>query len=252
MFTWICPQCGREVPPAYNECPNCVPQQAGQPAPPQQAAPPPIAPPQQFAPPPAAPPQQTYSQAVYTPPPAPPVQQAPPPSWMPPPQQPSGISVPPWLLSIGFAVLFLAIGAGAYFGIRYFSGSSQASTSPPAALENPSAPAAASKAKANTLQKYVEVVGMRLTEDAKKRPEVRFVVVNHSGAEIADLSATVNLWARTAKSDEEAVGTFSFKVAALGAYESKEMSGVLNTKLRVYELPDWQNLVAEIQITSPE
>jgi hypothetical protein len=170
---------------------------------------------------------------------------------MPPPQQPTGITIPPWLLSIGFAVLFLAIGAGAYFGIRYFSGSSQASTSSPVTLEN--APAAApSKGKANTLQKYVEVVGMRLTEDAKKRPEVRFVVVNHSGAEIADLAANVNLWARTAKSDEEAVGTFSFKVPSLGAYESRELSGVLNTKLRVYELPDWQNLVAEIQITSPE
>jgi hypothetical protein len=106
--------------------------------------------------------------------------------------------------------------------------------------------------KANTLQKYVEVVGLRLTEDAKKRTEVHFVVVNHSGAEIADLAANVNLWARTAKSDEEAVGTFSFKIPSLGAYESKEMSGVLNTKLRVYELPDWQNLVAEMQITSPE
>jgi hypothetical protein len=169
---------------------------------------------------------------------------------MPPPQQPSGITVPPWLLSIGFAVLFLAIGAGAYFGIRYFSGSSEASTSTPGTTES-APPAAASKAKANTLQKYVEVVGMRLTEDAKKKPAVRFVVVNHSGAEIADLAATVNLWARTAKSDEETVGTFTFKLPSLGAYESKEMTGALNTKLRVYELPDWQNLVADIQITSP-
>jgi len=92
---------------------------------------------------------------------------------------------------------------------------------------------------------------MRLTEDAKKKPAVRFVVVNHSGAEIADLAANVNLWARTAKSDEETVGTFSFKVPSLGAYQSKEMTGALNTKLRVYELPDWQNLVADIQITSP-
>jgi len=170
---------------------------------------------------------------------------------MPPQQQPHGITVPPWLLSIGFAVLFLAVGAGAYFGIRYFSGSSEASTSTPAATESTPA-AAASKAKANTLQKYVEVVGMRLTEDAKKKPEVHFVVVNHSGAEIADLAANVNLWARTQKSDEEAVGTFSFKLPSIGAYESKEMSSALNTKLRVYELPDWQNLVAEIQITSPE
>jgi hypothetical protein len=166
-------------------------------------------------------------------------------------QQPRGITVPPWLLSIGFAILFLAVGAGAYFGIRYFSGSSEASTSAPPPSESAPAPAA-SKAKANTLQKYVEVVGMRLIEDTKKKPEVHFVVVNHSGAEIADLAANVNLWARTQKSDEEAVGTFSFKLPSLGAYESKEMSSALNTKLRVYELPDWQNLVAEIQITSPE
>jgi hypothetical protein len=41
-------------------------------------------------------------------------------------------------------------------------------------------------------------------------------------------------------------------VASLGPYESKEMSGALSTKLRVYELPDWQNLTAEIQITSPQ
>jgi hypothetical protein len=168
-------------------------------------------------------------------------------------QQPAkGITLPPWLLSIIFAVLFLAVGAGAYFGIRYFSGSSEASNTTPAPAENAPAGAAASKAKANTLQKYVEVVGMRLMEDSKKKPEIRFVVVNHSGAEIADLAANVNLWARTAKSDEEAVGTFTFKVPSLGAYESKELSGPLNTKLRVYELPDWQNLVAEVQITSPE
>ncbi len=155
-------------------------------------------------------------------------------------------------MSIGFAILFLAVGAGAYFGIRYFSGSSEASTSTPATTESAPTPAASKGKSNNTLQKYVEVVGLRLTEDAKKRPEVHFVVVNHSGAEIADLAANVNLWARTQKSDEEAVGTFSFKLPSLGAYESKEMSGALQTKLKVYELPDWQNLVAEIQITSPQ
>jgi hypothetical protein len=187
---------------------------------------------------------------MTAPPAAPPVQQAAQAPWAQPPQ-PRGIALPPWLMSIVFAILFLAAGAGAYFGIRYFSGSSQASTTTAPALE--SAPvAAAPKGKPNTLQKYVEIVGLRLTEDPKKKSQVRFVVVNHSGAEIADLGANVNLWARTAKSDEEAVGTFSFKLPSLGAYESKEMSAALNTKLRVYELPDWQNLTAEIQITSPE
>jgi hypothetical protein len=29
------------------------------------------------------------------------------------------------------------------------------------------------------------------------------------------------------------------------------MAAVLNTKLKVYELPDWQNLQAQLKITSP-
>jgi len=168
------------------------------------------------------------------------------------PPEPKGVRLPAWLMSIVFAILFVGLGAGAYFGIKYFSGSNEAASGgPPAALSKAPSSAGAS-AKASALQKYVEVVGLRLTEEANKKPQVRFVVVNHSGAEIADLAGNVNLWARTAKSDEEAVGTFTFKIASLGPYETKEMSGALNTKLRVYELPDWQNLVPEVQITSPQ
>jgi len=271
MFTWICPQCGREVPPAYNECPDCSGKQPGQ-APPQQpgqgapvGAPPPpppsYPPPQQYAP----PPQQYAPQRQFVPPPqyAQPAQYAP--AAQPvapyPVQQPArGISLPPWLMSIGFAVLFLAVGAALFFGIKYFSASGEASASAPAAQQAtpfqtpPQTPAnapAASK-QASTLQKYVEVAGMRLTEDSSKQPQVHFLVVNHSGADIADLAANVNLWARTAKSDEEAVGTFSFKLPSLGAYESKDMTAPLSTKLKVYELPDWQNLTAEVQITAPQ
>jgi hypothetical protein len=172
--------------------------------------------------------------------------QAPPPA--------SAISLPPWLMSIGFAALFLVVGAALFFGIKHFSGSGEASASaPPASLEKALPSAAASKSgQSNMLQKYVEVVGVRLTEDSRQKPEVRFVVINHSGAEISDLAANVNLWARTAKSDEEAIGTFSFKLPSLGPYESKDMSGPLSTKLRVYELPDWQNLTSEVQITSPQ
>ncbi|HXM42895.1 MAG TPA: hypothetical protein VN924_16700 [Bryobacteraceae bacterium] len=34
MFTWICPHCGREVPPSYDACPDCAAreQAGGQPA----------------------------------------------------------------------------------------------------------------------------------------------------------------------------------------------------------------------------
>ena len=160
-------------------------------------------------------------------------------------------------MSIGFAALFLAVGAALFFGIKHFSSSSEASasTSTSSPQESASAPAptagGAAAKKNSTLQKYVEVTGLRLTEDSGKAV-AHYLVVNHSGADIADLSANVNLWARTAKSDEEAVGTFTFKIASLGAYESKDLTAPVNTKLKVYELPDWQNLTAEVQITSPE
>jgi hypothetical protein len=106
-------------------------------------------------------------------------------------------------------------------------------------------------AKPHPLQKYVEVTGIRFVQASNKDTQARFVVVNHSGADISDLAGTVNIWGRTAKSEEEAAGNFSFKVPTLGPYESKEVTAPVVTKLKVYELPDWQNVSTEVQITSP-
>ena len=116
-------------------------------------------------------------------------------------------------------------------------------------LENPPP---AGQAKSNPLEKYVEVTGIRLLESPQKKAEARFVVVNHSGADISDLSGTVTVWGRTTTSEEESVGNFSFRLPSLGPYEAKEMNAPLNTKLRGYELPDWQNVTGQVQITSPQ
>ena len=94
--------------------------------------------------------------------------------------------------------------------------------------------------------------GPFIDDHLAKKVEVHFLVVNHSAAEVQDLAGNVTLQARTSKQDEASIGTFSFKVPSLGPYESKEMMGLLNTKLKVYELPDWQNLDQRVQITSPQ
>jgi hypothetical protein len=258
MFTWICPQCGREVPPSYTECPDCAAREkASQPAPaapspqPPQQQPVPVAPPsgqahyqpspQSYAQPqaPQAPPQY-QQQPQYA---APPFYAAPPPR----------AGLPTWLMSVIFALAFGGVVFAAYFAVQYFK--SEPSTTAQSAPE--SAPASTSKGASkgggggNALWKQIEVVGLRLTQNKAKKTEVTFIVVNHSGAEIQDLAATVNLQARTTNKDEEPVGAFSFKVTTLGPYESKEMTAVVNTKLKVYELPDWQNLDERIRITSP-
>jgi len=147
-------------------------------------------------------------------------------------------------MSLGVAVILLLVGGAAY----YFIQRPGTNTAEKAGLENPANP---SRQKvSNPLQKYVEVVGLRLLAQ-DKRPVAKFVVVNHSGAEISDLAANVTLWASTSRSEEDSIGSFSFKLANLGPNDSKDLTEPLKTKLKMYELPDWQNTTAEIQITSP-
>ncbi|HEX4274679.1 MAG TPA: hypothetical protein VHZ74_04960 [Bryobacteraceae bacterium] len=148
-------------------------------------------------------------------------------------------------MTVGFAIALLLVGGGIYFAMQRYGGSNPAEK---AGVENPSN---ASRQKVtNPLQKYIEVVGLRMFNENKK-PVAKFVVVNHSSTEIDDLVVDVTLWASTSKSEEDPVGTFSFKLPSIGANASKDMTEPLKTKFKMYELPDWQNTTAEIQITSP-
>ncbi len=235
MFTWICQQCGRECQPSWTECPDCVKRAAALP-PPSAAPPQPPLPPQpQYA---APQPQYAASQ-----PPPPPYSYA-----VPAPRQ----AMPAWLMTIIFALAFGGLVGGAYYAIQLMRGPRD---SPAASVQAEKAPAAEVGASAkgpHPLLKHIEIVGIRINEDAKKKTQVRFVIVNHSGAEITDLSGRVHLIARTAKAGEAPVGTLTLKTPSLGPYESKEVSAALDTNLRAYELPDWQNVSVQVEITSPQ
>jgi hypothetical protein len=278
MFTWICPQCGREVPPAYNDCPDCSKKAAAAADPAAAQAPPanPPAPPPAYAPP---PPQQ---QPYYQPPPQ--AQQAPPPGYYPPqaqpaqpyyPQQPQppqqppqqhqappsgyypmpaapgarhGLNLPVWLLTI---LCTLAIG-GVLVGILWMVSTNRSSAgNGPAPTATVESPAAKPGAKTNPIQKYIEISGVRFVMDAKKKTTMaKFVVINHSEADISGLAGNVTIWGRTQKSEEDAQGTFSFSTG-LAPFESKELTVPLNTKRKIYEMADWQNITTDVQITAP-
>jgi len=234
MFTWICPQCGREVPPSYDACPDCAAREksGAQPAP---AA--------------AQPGSEGAPTGPESAPPTPPAYTPPAVAPLPPPQHaatPAHAVLPTWLLTLLFAFAFLGVGAGVYFVVHYFRGGTPAAATPVESVP------ARTPANPNPLQKYVEVSGIRFVETPTHETEARFVVVNHSGADITDLAGTVNIWGRTAKAEEEAAGTFNFKLESLKPYESKDAVAPLTTKLKAYELPDWQNVTTAVQITSPQ
>jgi hypothetical protein len=228
MFTWICPDCGREVPPSYTECPDCAERKKA----PAAAGPSAIVPEG-----PAAPPRAPYLRIPeLTPPPVPPKK-----------------GIPTWLMSIVFALAFGGLVAGAYYGVQFFRKEPTAAPALGAAtMETPASATTATPAKTNSLLKRLEISGLRLSQTKDQKTEVRFVVINHSGAEVVDLAATINLHARTRKNDDSPIGTFAFKVPLLAPYESKEVTALVDTNLKVYELPDWQNLEQQIQITSPQ
>jgi hypothetical protein len=269
MFTWICPQCGREVPPAYNDCPDCSKKTAAgggdpaaQPAGNAPAPPPAYAPPAQqpYYQQPPQPPPPGYYQPQQQPPQQQPQQQQPPQYYPPQPQAPppqsyyapqpapaGRLNLPIWLMTI---LCTLAIG-GVVFGIIWLVSSNRGSEgsgpAPVASVENP---AAKPGGKTNPLQKYIEVAGIRFVEDTKGHTMAKFVIINHSPADINGLAGNVTIWARTQKSEEDAQGTFSFSTS-LGPNEFKELSAPLNTKRKIYELGDWQNLTTDVQITAP-
>ncbi|MEO8658677.1 MAG: zinc ribbon domain-containing protein [Bryobacteraceae bacterium] len=255
MFTWICPKCGREVPPSYTDCPNCTVAQApppqapaaappvyAPPAPPVYAPPPPAAyappqPPPAYAPPqPAyAPPPAAYAQPAYAPPPAAPYAE---------PQR----AMPEWLVMVIVAVVAVGIFALAYF---YLLPSSRKGSSGAAVAKTQSEETRAAIG-AHPYAKFLDVTGIRLVEDAKQNVQVRFLVVNHSSADLAGVSANVILKPIDSKPDTPPITEFSFKLPMLGAYESREVTVPAKTKMRAYELPDWQFLKSEVHITTPK
>ena len=234
MFTWICPKCGREVPPAYSECPDCAntAAKAEPSAEPSSAA---------LAMPAPSPLDAARTSTPAPVAPLPPVTGRP---YAPPPRVPRS-GLPTWLMTVLFTFSFVGLGAGAYWLVGYLRESPPGR--PTAMVESP---AAKSAGKTNPFQKYIEVSGVRFVENAKKQTDVRFVVVNHSPADLGGLTGNVTVWGRTQKSEEDAAGTFTFSTH-LGPWESKEISAAFKSKLRIYELPDWQNLSTDIQITAP-
>ncbi len=113
-------------------------------------------------------------------------------------------------------------------------------------------PSARVSPSSNPVAKYIEITGFRITEKGPGKLLVRFAVVNHSDADIGNLVMTVNLRATTSKPGDAPLASFNARVEGLGPEDLKEVSAEVPTKLRVYELPDWQFIQPDFQIVEPK
>lgn len=186
------------------------------PPPPQVQAPPPSAWNVQPTPPPAPNPPQTY----YVPAPK------------------SGL--PAWLVTILVAGVLIGSGAAA---LSVFKGG--ASTTEPTEKK---AETAAKGAVVNPYGKNIEIAGLRVSESPKQLLEVKMAVINHSYTEMPSLKLLINLRVANASASQAPIASFTVPVQGLGPYEVRDVKVTSSTKLRVYELPDWQFLKADFTV----
>jgi hypothetical protein len=148
----------------------------------------------------------------------------------------------PWLVA-----LLTAAGTAAVLALLYLyvlpSKNSATATTTAAKLETPGR---TTSRPAHPLAKHLEITGLRITEDARQRVKIQFVMVNHSGADLPDLELRVALKG----SSPQPIFEFPFKLGSIGPYEVRDCSAVLKTNLRPYELPDWQLIKPEFQVVS--
>lgn len=103
----------------------------------------------------------------------------------------------------------------------------------------------------NLLAKYLEAAGFRLSESKQGKLTVRFQLINHSDADVNSVELSVRLKPTTAKPDEPPFCEFPVKVAAIAPQGVADATGECTTKLRVYELPDWQFIRPSFTIVAP-
>jgi len=118
----------------------------------------------------------------------------------------------------------------------------------PAAITGAPVHTSGSNASSNPLSRIIEVTGLRIVMDPAGKQQVEYLVVNHSSARFPDATIYVTVRAADARVGQAPLCRFSFAAPDLGPFEAKEMTSAIEKTNRTGNLPDWQDLRAEIEI----
>jgi hypothetical protein len=161
---------------------------------------------------------------------------------------------PGWLVTAMVTIVLLGIGVTAVFTLMpKVTASDPAPAAPDVAAPKPAAPkqveaATVAPAASYPLAKAVEVTGFRFSTDPSKKPEVHYVVVNHSSTGLENTTVYVTLRASGAKPGQPPLSKFSFHSPNLGPLESKEMTSPIDKLPRPGSVPEWQELRADVEL----
>ena len=136
-------------------------------------------------------------------------------------------------------------------GIATYSlmpGSSTSAPPNPTPEPVPAPPVSAQSTRSSSsLARLVEVTGVRFME-VNKKPQIHYLVVNHSNAPLHSMTVYVTLRASNAKPGQPPIAKLTFRSPVLAAYEAKEMFSSIEHATSAVDLPDWQDLHADVDV----
>jgi hypothetical protein len=158
--------------------------------------------------------------------------------------------IPGWAATVLIVGTVLVAGFNSIFSIVPRSGGETKVSAGSDVEASSSAPASAVPAapETNSLSKAIEVTGFRIQMDPSKKPEIQYLVVNHTANPFSGVTVYVTLHAAHEAPGQPPIGKFQFGAPDLKPYESKEMASAIERVNRPAGLPQWQDLRADVEI----
>jgi hypothetical protein len=156
-------------------------------------------------------------------------------------QRARNFAIPAWFLRLMIVVVVL-------LGVRVALSTlpqKPAAAAPAAVTPAATAPEAS---VVSPLSRSIEVTGFRIVTDPSKKPEIHYLVVNHTAVRVSNMTVYVTLRTADEKPGQPPLSRFSFAAPNLGPFQSKEMISSIEKMNRPVELPEWQDLRADLEI----
>jgi hypothetical protein len=156
-------------------------------------------------------------------------------------------AAPAWMITVLIIALFL----GGSSLVQYLTANREAkaasASAAPTETRQPAPAPAFPAAEEHPGARFVEVAGVRVVTAPNRKPQLQYIVINHSAAELTGLN--IHIAGRSADSPSSApLFNVSSIVPSLGANQSKEIRTDLDAGINPASIPDWQSLRTDVLI----
>jgi hypothetical protein len=158
--------------------------------------------------------------------------------------------IPAWPISVLVATgLFLGAGSLMQYLASRDAAVSSASQRP---VQGTAATSVAAAVDPHPFARFVEVTGLRVSADLNRKSQMQYLVVNHSSARLSDVVLKIAVRSTADSSGAPPLFSLSVVVPSLAPYQSKEIKTDLDAGLRSTAIPDWENLRADVQVSTKQ